>query len=113
MNSSNDKRLFLACFMALIATAFGFIIRAMIMDEWARQFGLNPTQKGEIFGVGLWPFAISIVLFSLVVDKIGYGPAMVFAFVCQVASAVITICAPLVLAKEGASPDEVVKGQAA
>ena len=42
---------------------------------------------GQIFGVGLWPFAISIVLFSLVIDKIGYGKAMVFAFVCHVGSA--------------------------
>ena len=86
MENTGDKRLFWGCFMALIATAFGFIVRAMIMDTWADQFGLSETQKGEIFGVGLWPFAISIVLFSLVIDKIGYGRAMVFAFVCHVAS---------------------------
>lgn len=101
MNSSNDKRLFWACFIALVATAFGFIIRAMIMDEWAAQFGLTATQKGEIFGVGLWPFAISIVLFSLVIDRIGYGVAMVFAFICHVASAVITISTPYIAGTEG------------
>ena len=101
MTSAHDKRLFWGCFAALIATAFGFIIRAMIMDEWANQFGLSETQKGEIFGVGLWPFAISIVLFSLIIDKIGFGRAMVFAFVCHAGSAVITICAPLVLVGSG------------
>lgn len=89
----NDRRLFWACFLSLIATAFGFIIRAMIMDDWAREFDLTETQKGEIFGAGLWPFAISIVLFSLVIDKVGYGKSMVFAFVCHVASVIITITA--------------------
>jgi len=94
MNGSNDKKLFWACFIALIATAFGFIIRVLIMDDWAKQFGLDETQKGQIFGVGLWPFAISIVLFSLIIDKIGYGPAMMFAFLCHVVSMVITIAVP-------------------
>lgn len=94
MNGSNDKRLFWACFISLIATAFGFIIRAMIMDDWAKQFGLDETQKGQIFGVGLWPFAISIVLFSLIIDRIGYGTAMAFAFVCHIASMAITIAVP-------------------
>ncbi len=113
MNGTNDRRLFWGCWIALIATAFGFIIRALIMDELATQFGLSETQKGEIFGVGLWPFAISIVLFSLVVDRIGYGRAMIFAFVCHVASAIITMCAPLVLAKSGSSAEEVLTGQRA
>ncbi len=85
--------LFWSCFIALIATAFGFIIRSLIIDDWARDFGLTETQKGEILGVGLWPFAVSIVLFSLIIDRIGYGRAMVFAFACHVASAFLTIFA--------------------
>jgi MFS family permease len=43
--------------------------------------------------VGLWPFALSIILFSLIIDKIGYGRALAFAFICHVASAFITIFA--------------------
>ncbi len=89
----NERRLFWACFLCLIATAFGFIVRAMIIDDWAAEFDLTQTQKGEIFGAGLWPFAISIVLFSLVIDRVGYGKAMVFAFICHVASVIITITA--------------------
>lgn len=91
--SRGDRLLFIGCFLALIATAFGFVVRTMLIDEWGVQFALTDTQKGEIFGVGLWPFAISIVLFSLVIDRIGYGRAMVFAFVCHVVSAVLTITA--------------------
>ena len=111
MNGPGDKKLFWSCFIALIATAFGFIVRAEIMDTWAVQFGFDETKKGQLFGVGLWPFAISIVLFSLIIDKIGYGRAMIFAFVCHVASMVITITAPTFLAKEGASLEEVAAGQ--
>ncbi len=90
---THDKRLFWGCFIALIATAFGFVIRTMLMNEWGVEFGLSETQKGELLGVGLWPFAISIVLFSLIIDKIGYGRAMVFAFICHTSSTVLIIFA--------------------
>ena len=90
---SHNKRLFWGCWIALIATAFGFIIRAMIIGDWAAEFGLTETQKGEIFGVGLWPFAISIVLFSLIIDRIGYKAAMIFGFACHALSLVITLTA--------------------
>ena len=91
---SRDMKLFWTCFISLIATSFGFIVRVFVMNDWAKQFGLSETEKGEIFGVGLWPFAISIVLFSLVIDKIGYKAAMGFAFLCHVAYMVIVIAAP-------------------
>ncbi|HWE04274.1 MAG TPA: MFS transporter [Tepidisphaeraceae bacterium] len=92
--TASQKWMFWACWAAMIATAFCFVVRAQVMDTWALQFNLTKTQMGEIFGVGLWPFAISIILFSLVIDRIGYGTAMAFAFVCHVASALITIFAP-------------------
>jgi MFS family permease len=88
-----DMKLFWGCFIALIATSFGFIIRALIIGDWATDFNLTETQKGELLGVGLWPFAISIVLFSLVIDRIGYRNAMIFGLVCHLSSAVITIFA--------------------
>ncbi len=88
-----DMKLFWGCFIALIATSFGFIIRALIIGDWANDFNLTETQKGELLGVGLWPFAISIVLFSLVIDRIGYKNAMIFGLICHIASAIITIFA--------------------
>ncbi|MEO5999443.1 MAG: MFS transporter [Chitinophagaceae bacterium] len=88
-----DMKLFYACFVAMITTAFGFIVRALILPEWGREFNLTQTQLGEISGVGLWPFAISIVLFSLIIDKIGYKTAMIFAIICHISSAIITIFA--------------------
>ena len=94
-----DMKLFAACFTSLIATSFGFIVRVFLMDTWAKEFGLSETQKGEIFGVGLWPFAISIVLFSLIIDKIGYRTAMFFAFACHAAYMAIVIFAPTFVAQ--------------
>lgn len=92
--SDAEKRwLFIGCFVALTATSFGFVVRTQLIGEWGLEFSLTEVQKGEIFGVGLWPFAISIILFSLVIDKIGYGKAMAFAFACHVSSVVLTIFA--------------------
>ncbi len=93
ISDKKRKSLFWACFIALMATSFGFAIRAMLITEWGEEFNLSKTQMGDILGVGLWPFAISIVIFSLIIDKIGYGKAMIFAFTCHISSLVITLFA--------------------
>lgn len=85
-----NKMLFLACFVAIVTTSFGFILRALTLPQWGAEFNLSNTQTGEIAGVGLWPFAISIVLFSLIIDKVGYKNSMIFAFICHILSAAIT-----------------------
>ena len=72
----HDKQLFWGCFVAMIATSFAFISRVLTAGTWGTEFGLTATQVGEILGAGLWPFAISIILFSLVIDHIGYKTAM-------------------------------------
>ncbi len=90
---AGQRWVFWTCFISLIATSFGFIVRAQIIGDWGVEFNLSETQKGEIFGVGLWPFAISIILFSLIIDRIGYGRALAFALVCHVVSAIVTIFA--------------------
>jgi MFS family permease len=93
-DGQQSRRLFLGCFMALVATAFGFAVRSAVLGDWEAQFGLSEEQKGIINGVGLYPFAISIILFSLIVDKIGYGTAIFLGFVGHVVSTVLTIFAP-------------------
>ena len=91
--SQPDMKLFWACLVALSTTSFGFILRALTLPQWGSEFNLTNTQIGEIAGVGLWPFAISIVLFSLIIDKVGYRNAMIFAFVCHITSAALTLFA--------------------
>jgi MFS family permease len=86
-NSAGNKLLFWGCFVALITTAFAFITRAFLVnvpDLWPAAFGLDSVQGQELFGAGIWPFAISIIVFSLIIDKIGYKTAMFFSFACYV-----------------------------
>ncbi len=80
LNSSN-KWLFTGCFIALVTTAFGFITRVFLVDVWSEAFDLNPAQAGRLMGIGIWPFFVAIIFFSLLIDKIGYKIAMVFAFI--------------------------------
>jgi len=78
--STHDKLLFWGCFIALVTTAFGFITRMFLQGVWQEQFGLDAAQAGRLLGIAIWPFAVSIIIFSLFIDKIGYKASMVFAF---------------------------------
>lgn len=88
-----NKLLFWGCFIALITTAFGFITRMFLLPTWAEEFGLDPAQVGRLAGIGIWPFAVSIIAFSLVIDRIGYKTAMVFSFVGYMIWAVMGVSA--------------------
>jgi MFS family permease len=88
-----ENRLFVACIMALVATSFGFGARLLLLDDIGREFNLDETQKGALQSAGLFPFALSIIFFSLFLDRIGYGVGMAFAFFGHVISAVLTITA--------------------
>jgi hypothetical protein len=68
--SPADRRaLFWACFTA---TAAVFAVRGQVIGDWAREFGLTETQKGEIRVVGLWPFAVAIGLINLIYNLAHY-----------------------------------------
>ncbi|MPZ21020.1 MAG: MFS transporter [Luteitalea sp.] len=109
----NRSRLFIGCIVSLVATAFGFAVRAAILEDWRTDFNLTQEQIGYVQGAGLFPFAISIILFSLIIDRIGNGVSMAIAFTLHVLSAVITLAAPAMLADPGAGPEAVVAGQKA
>lgn len=86
-----DMKLFWACFIALVATSFVFGVRANTIGELQDSFNLSESQKGAINGAGMWPFAISIIFFSLVIDWIGYKTVALFAIGCHVVSLVLTL----------------------
>ena len=109
----NRKRLFTGCIVSLVATAFGFAVRASILENWRAEFNLTSEQIGYLQGAGLFPFAISIILFSLIIDRLGNGVSMAIAFTLHVLSAVVTLAAPFLLAGPGASPEAVLAGQKA
>lgn len=78
-----QQLVFWGCFVALITTSFAFFTRMYLCDErFPTDFGIDKVDIGALKGAGVWPFAISIILFSLVIDRIGYKVAMVFSFIC-------------------------------
>lgn len=91
--SQPDMKLFWACFIALIATSFVFGVRSTLIGDIAKEFQLSQGQVGRILGVGLWPFALSIIVFSLIIDRIGYKVAAIFAIVCHFLAIGLTLMA--------------------
>jgi MFS family permease len=89
--STHDKVLFWGCFIALVTTSFGFITRVFLIDIWSTEFNLDAPKAGRLLGIGLWPFAVSIIGFSLVIDKIGYKMSMVIAFLGHIIWAVMGV----------------------
>src|SRR5215470_16597163 len=99
--TAGQRRLFLASFITLIAAGVGFSVRSGILDDWGREFGFTQTELGEITGSGLWGFGLAIVVFSLVADRVGYGPLMAVAFVLHVLAAGLTLAASFVFQHHG------------
>lgn len=93
LSEADKTKLFWASFLALAAAGVGFVFRVMIPQMWAETFQVTLLEVGTLTGAALWPIAVTMVLFSLLVDKIGYKVSMFFAFALQSASVVLTIMA--------------------
>ncbi len=90
MSKKQRTLIFWASFAALAAAGAGFALRVMSMTYWGEQYDQIGTQVGAIFGLSLWPVAVTMILFSLIIDKIGYRTAMFIACILQIASVVLT-----------------------
>lgn len=117
VNDSGEKPsqlMFWGCFIALITTAFAFITRAFMVNNaamWPTDFGLDKVQAQVLFGHGIWPFAISIILFSLVIDKIGYRVAMFFSFICYAVYAGLALWAYSIVKEPGLAGDALLEAR--
>ena len=89
----NKQRLFVGSIVALVATAFGFVIRAGLLSQWGTEFNLSGVELGWISGAGVLGFPLTIILFSLIIDKIGYHTSIRIACAGHILSALVTICA--------------------
>ena len=97
----NQKSIFFASFMTLIAAGMGFAIRGGILNDWGTQYGFTKLELGTITGGGLVGFGIVIMLASLILDNVGYKPILMLAFLLHVLSAVITLAATPVFNSAG------------
>ncbi|MFK7769331.1 MAG: sugar MFS transporter [Mariniblastus sp.] len=119
MNLENNEKpsqlMFWGCFIALITTAFAFISRAFMINTpemWPADFGLDNVQAQTLFGHGIWPFAISIILFSFIIDQIGYRVAMIFSFVCYAIYAALALYAYSIVNATGLEGAALLEAQA-
>jgi MFS family permease len=90
LTSKERSMLFWASFLSLTAAGFGFAFRVAMGGDYAAELKLTDHQVGQVFGASLWPIAITMIGFSLVVDRIGYKLPMYGAFVLQILSAIGT-----------------------
>jgi MFS family permease len=98
---NNNRPLFFASFMTLIAAGLGFALRGAILADWESQFGFTKQVLGTITGGGLVGGGITIILFSTVTDRLGYKAILCLAFVLHVLSAVVTLAATPIYAAYG------------
>jgi len=89
--SEREKRLlFWASFLSLTAAGVGFAFRVAMGEAYGQALRLTNQQIGEVFGASLWPIAITMIGFSLIVDRTGYKAPMYGAFALQAASGIGT-----------------------
>jgi MFS family permease len=97
----NAPRLFIASFLTLIVGGIVFALRSSIIAEWGRLYGFTQAELGSISGGGFTGFGITIILFSSIADRVGYGRLMRMAFALHVLSAVVTLMATPVFHASG------------
>jgi len=83
LSAHEKKILFWASFLSLAAAGFGFAFRVAMQGTYGAELDLTQQQVGQIFGAALWPIALTMIGFSLVVDRTGYKAPMIGAFLLQ------------------------------
>ena len=79
-NVDRDK-LFLGICMALLPTAFSFILVSNILNQLKTEFILTNANVGYIGGAALWGMSVSLLTIGPFLEKIGLKKATVGAFV--------------------------------
>lgn len=92
--SYNPDRLFFLSCMSLIAAAWVFSIRADIMADLGKAFGLTFELVGAAVGAHFMGFAISVFIGSPLCDFLGMKRLLALAALCHVGGVLLTIFAP-------------------
>ena len=87
----NQRRLFVASCVALIATAMSFAIRGDIMGQVQQELNLTDVQVGWILGAAFWGFGLSILFGGPLCDLLGMGTIMRLAAAGHIAGVFLTI----------------------
>lgn len=89
----NPSRLFTASCAALVVTAMSFALRGAATGDWVTEFSLTNEQAGWVNGTAFWGFTLAMVIGGPLVDLLGLGRIVGFAFVGHAAGIALTIAA--------------------
>ena len=67
----NEKQLFIASCVALVATAMHFAVRGDVMGIWETDFTLSKAEVGWIIIGGFWGFTAAMVVGGPLCDFLG------------------------------------------
>jgi MFS family permease len=90
----NPRTLFVASCIALITSAFTFIIRGDILPDLGVAFGLSQEDRGWIAGGAFLGMAASMLIGAPLCDLLGMKMILFLAFVCHMVGVFGTIFAP-------------------
>ena len=89
LSAKEKKLLFWASFLSLAAAGIGFAFRIAKQGDYGKEFTLTYQEAGQIMGASFWPIAVTMIGFSLLVDRTGYKRPMYLAFLLQASSGVL------------------------
>ena len=81
----NPRRLFIASCIALITSAFSFMIRQDIADPLAADFSLTKQAIGEVMGAAFLGMAAAMLVVAPLCDFLGMGRVIMLAWICHLA----------------------------
>ena len=91
----NPRRLFVASCIALVASAFSFVIRQDVLPAWGKSFDLNAKSLGDIGGMAFCGMAVAMAIGAFVCDSLGMKKMLGLAFLCHLVGTVGTLAHPL------------------
>jgi MFS family permease len=92
----NPLRLFVASCIALVASAFSFVIRQDVLPAWGTSFELSKQSLGTIAGNAFLGMAASMAIGSLIVDHFGMKKMLGLAFLCHLLGTGMTLATPYI-----------------
>jgi MFS family permease len=97
----NPRRLFVASCIALVASAFSFVVRGDILPALGSTFELNQASRGDIAGYAFLGMAISMFIGAPICDALGMKRMLGLAFLCHIVGSILTVCSPYIVPQGG------------
>jgi fucose permease len=100
----NSRRLFIASCMALVASAFSFVIRQDILQALRQTFNLSQAQSGLIGSAAFFGMAFTMLVGAPLCDSFGMKRMLALAWISHLVGTILTIAAPWIASEQSAYP---------